>query len=211
MPVLLYCVSQHPPSATLPAGVAGAAVEHHAVEGLQGYFSEVDAGTLSAEARERALEFHRVVKEIFARQAVISFRFPTAFASAEELAQELRPQAPAIAQFLAQHADDVQMDVRVAVAAPGEAQSGAEYLRARQQSAKQLQAAADAVRAAVARIVSQWCSRAQVGGVRLCAMMRRADVAEFRAAAASANMPDGVTAVVSGPWPANAFLELPRE
>ena len=210
MAALLYCVVEaEAPEIALPAGLAGAVVRATDFDGLRAFHSEVDVAELSAAGQQRALEFHRVVAAVFAEVATISFRFPTVFATEQEMTEHLQPKAAVMAAFLRQRRDEVEMEIRIAgapLAAAGEAPSGAEYLRRRAEHGRDLERAADAIRCCAA--LRDWRQRAAGDGLRCYALLLRGDVANWRAAVADAHLPAGVRAVVSGPWPANEFLEL---
>ena len=209
MATLLYCVVElQAPRVEMPAGVGGAGVQATEFDGLRALHSEAESAALSATIRERAGEFHRVVAAIFAEVATISFRFPTLFASGQEMTEHLQPKAAAMAAFLRQRRDQVEMEIRIAPPSVHESQSGAEYLRRRAEQARELERAGEAIRARAA--VLDWKQYALAGGLRCYALLRRSDVRSWRTAVAEANLPAGVRAVVSGPWPANEFLDLDK-
>lgn len=208
MPILLYCALE---PASLPPlhGVGNAPLAMAQVGALQVLYSEVDPGRLSSAVREAAMEFHRVISSVFQSRAVLSFRFPTLFASPEEMIAELAGKGPAMAQFLRENSDFVQMELRLSSDAPaaGGAASGTEYLQRRRDSSQQLEAAASSCQSAAAGYLRAWRRRSTPAGLHCYALVARAQVGAYREAMSSVRLPPGVRALLSGPWPANDFLE----
>lgn len=209
MALLVYCVLETA-GMPLPAGVAGAPVEVAQVGALQVLLSEIDPAVLAADAHRHALQFHAVIAAAFAESAVVALRFPTMFASRQEMAAEIAPKAAAFGKFLHHNRDAVQMEIRLSGSAEAatEAASGTAYLLQRQQLSRQLESAAAACRAAVAAHIRDWRQRPGKDGPRCYALLARDAVDAYRATMSTIALPAGVRAVVSGPWPANEFLEL---
>ena len=91
MPVLIYCVAGTAASLNeLQTGVAGSPVIRMNVAPLNAYLSQsADSSEwLRAPLRTSALEFHRVLKQLFSSVAIIPFRFPTTFNDRQELAHQ---------------------------------------------------------------------------------------------------------------------------
>lgn len=208
--MLVYCVLEAA-GMPLPAGVAGAPVELAQVDVLQLLFSEIDPAALAGDPRQHALQFHAVLAAAFAERAIVSFRFPTVFASREEMAAELGPKAGAVSKFLRDNRDAVQMEIRLIPSGETgvEPSSGTAYLQQRQRLSQQLEQAAAACRAALAAQVRDWRQRPGKDGPRCFALVARDAVGAYRATMTTVALPAGVRAVVSGPWPANEFLEAP--
>src|SRR6266699_3670547 len=113
MPLLLYCVTRasvYPKGSQ--TGVAGVPVERVEGPGLAAVLSRnVDSNVwLRAPVRTSALEFHRVIMELFESAAIIPFRFPTIFESDDELGAHLVERADEYESLLNQVADFVQTE-----------------------------------------------------------------------------------------------------
>lgn len=209
---LVYCALE-PAAVELPAGIAGAKIEVAQVGALQVLYSEADPARLAGgHAREHALHFHAVLSAVFAGHAILSFRFPTCFATEQEMIAEIGPKAAAMAGFLRANSDAVQMEVRLSVDEPASgAASGTAYLQQRRHATQQLESAADACRKVLGDRLREWRQRAGSQGLRCYALLARDAVPAYREAMSALALPAGVRALVSGPWPANEFLEFPNE
>ena len=203
-------VAQPPPAVRFPTpGIAGAPVESLRTGGLIALYSELEPAKLTSPAREYALQFHRVVQQAFQATAVVSFRFPTWFASRDALQAALAAKASVLEEFLSTHADVVQMEISLSMERPAAPASGTEYLQSRRQAGEVLESAAAACRAALGGHERSWRQRASDRDLRCFALLARADVEAYRNAMQAAVLPGGVRALVSGPWPPNEFLEMP--
>lgn len=211
MAVLVYCAMEEA-GMLLPAGVAGAKVDVAQVDTLQVLFSEIDPAVLAGNTREHALQFHAVIAAAFAARAVVSFRFPTVFAAREDMAAELLPKAAALGKFLRDNRAAVQMEIRLTASAETsiEPLSGTAYLQQRQKLSQQFESAAAACRAALAAHIRDWRQRPGQDGLRCYALLAREAVEAYRETMSTIALPPGVRAAVSGPWPANEFLEMPQ-
>jgi hypothetical protein len=147
---------------------------------------------------------------IFAQAAVIPFRFPTTLESEQELRTFLAAGAAGYLEALARLRDLIQMELRISVApaASSSPSSGREYLQAREARARALADGAAAARAASRQLLQDWRARESRSGLRCYALVRRANVGEFEDLMRALVPPQGVTMVVSGPWPATEFLEV---
>lgn len=206
--LLPYCVfiprTLHVPE----SGVLSGEVRRLEAAGLAAIYSPL-ASTSPARDRlqQSALEFHRVVHAVFAQQAVVPFRFPTLVSEAE-LREHMAARSSDYAGFLRQHADDVQMEVRITFAGKdtsAPALSGTEHMRQRLSRVKQLRAAADLLRQQ-SRVTKEWRERETRDALRLFALVARASVAALREKLAEFHSPAGIGIRVSGPWPATEFL-----
>lgn len=183
-------------------GVRGAEVLATSVGELTALYSKIEKEQIVPEQfQDAALEFHRVVQAAFASAAVVPFRFPT-WISPEELADHLKDQAERYRSFLTQHADHVQMELRLTLA-PGDvhrASSGTEHLRARAAQLHQVENAAEEAKRILAGDVIEWRERDIAEGKRLFALVKRGDVESFRERLSRRGLS------WSGPWPAMEFL-----
>src|SRR5205807_10120771 len=117
----------------LPAkGIRGSQIYRLTQDALIALYSQIEKSEISAENfQQAALEFHDVVHAVFGHAAVIPFRFPT-WLTEPELGAHIGKESKRYQDFLTQHADHVQMEVRIALTS-GEASagtaSGTEHLR----------------------------------------------------------------------------------
>jgi len=210
MSVLLYCVTHllvRPKR--LEAGVAGSAVDRVERQGLVGFVSRCGDSNvwLRAPVRTSALEFHRVLMELFESAAIIPFRFPTIFADDDELSAHLSERADEYVSLLNQIAGLVQMEVRVMGAEVADSpSSGADYLRQRQKHLGGLKEFGARLRGAVASVVREWGDGTLKNGQRHFALVERSKVAAFEQALRGLPVPGATTVRVSGPWPVSEFL-----
>ena len=211
MPLLLYCmIEAELQVAPPPRGVQEAAVEQVCDSGLCCFYSLVEAlASDPASVKASALQFHNVVSAIFARAAVVTFRFPTLVADENELMAHLRAHAAEYLQALIRLRGMVQMEVRIASAAPPAAgESGAQYLRNRQERLTQLRDAASNVRSATQSLVTDWRERETNKGWRCYALIARGQAGKFQEMVRSLETPpDGFQLTVTGPWPATEFVK----
>ncbi len=211
MPLLPYCIIPADAEADLPAvGVRESAVEVLAVDRLRCLYSVLpDFSLVSAPDLQReALRFDAVIRELLAKTAVIPFRFPTLLGTADELrgfmAEHLHQYSAAIKRL----ADGVQMELRIEHASfATAADSGAAYLQARATATRALSQTAEHARAAAGGLMREWLTRNTARGLRCYALVPRELTAEFQTRMRSLSTPEGVTIVVSGPWPAAEFLD----
>ncbi len=206
MPLLAYCVVLDDRATKLPCeGVLGARIELVAESGLIALCSEIERSAISSgNFQQAALEFHCAVQAVFAAKAVIPFRFPT-WLSTEEMRAHLRQESPRYQAFLAKHADQVQMEIRIQTepAVPISAASGTEHLRARAAQMRKLSDQAQQIKNLAADARIEWRDRATSDGIRLFALVLRSSIQSFR------EKLNSVPARITGPWPATEFFESP--
>ena len=153
-----------------------------------------------------ALDFHRTVHAIFAHRAVIPFRFPTLL-SETELREHLRSQAVPYQNFLRDHANEVQMEVRLWPfnSAPlKRGTTGTEYLEGRIAGEARMLPLGDTLGGLpgvreVRRIPSRDLTR-------FFALVDRKHLEEFRTKAQERFPAGNIRMRVTGPWPATEFL-----
>jgi hypothetical protein len=155
-----------------------------------------------------ALEFHRVLSEIFKSAAIIPFRFPTIFDSEEAWAEHLRERSTEYKALLEKFRDMVQMENRLTSPGLGtRLGSGTEYLKERQSTVRAIERFESDVHAILSSLVKDWRRRASKDGVRAFALVGRDRVAEFRNIMLAASVPDRLNVRISGPWPVSEFIE----
>ena len=209
MPVLPYCIFLATPTLALPMrGVQDSEIQIIAVDRLMASYSEIEKCRLSAQIfRQDALAFHDVVRGVFARTAVVPFRFPT-WLTLTELTDHLRKESERYERFLSTHAEHVQMELRLGAPAPGlpdtPASSGTEHLRGRAARLHRVRESADEVRQLLSAEVVDWRERDTPEGTRLFALVPRDRVPSFREKLGESGA--DVSVRWSGPWPATEFL-----
>jgi hypothetical protein len=211
VPVLPYCIILAGAEVEPPAtGVRESAVEDLVEDGVRCFYSVVSDFSLSSapELKSDALRFDAVVRQLLANTAVIPFRFPTLLVSAGELRDFASAHAAQYAATLNRLKDLVQMELRIEHASLVSALvgSGTAYLQSRARATRALSEAADYVRTTASDLIRDWRTRKVARGLRCYALVPRDRVAEYQARMRSLSTPDGVTIVVSGPWPASEFF-----
>lgn len=212
MAVLAYCITEPEPAVAVPqAGIQERPIRSLMESGLRCFVSDYsDQGPEARqEIRAAALAFNRILQQFLRQTAVIPFRFPTVLRDDLELNAFLREHATEYKDGLARLRGTVQMEVRLVVStADGDMvpESGTEYLRARQMRYHELEQIggkvleqAGAVRARSMKPVTN--------GMRLFFLVDRSDADKFVARMQSIELPEDITARISGPWPATEFLK----
>lgn len=207
MPLLLYFVAPEQAPDFAAKGVGDAAVQYAAAEGLRCYYSEFAATENAATA---ALQFHRVIQQALHRGPVIPFRYPTVVRNADALREPLVQRGARFRAHLADHAGHVQMEVRLRLTAqtrpqPQTVSSGAAYLRQRAEAMRVLDRAAETCRESAPAL--EWRRRDSGDMVRCYFLVDRTQSAAFPDRLRAIQLPEQVTAIVSGPWPPMEFLE----
>jgi len=211
MAILLYCIAKRDVQVrTSLNGIAGDPVVRAEIGPLATFTSHsTDSGVwLRTELRASALEFHRVLSEIFKAAAIIPFRFPTIFESEKQLAEHLQERSSEYSALLEQFSDVVQMEIRLTSPGLGTPSgSGTEYLKERQTTVRAIERFESGVHAILSSLVKDWRQRASKDGVRAFALVDRDRVAEFRNIILAASVPNGFNVRISGPWPVSEFME----
>lgn len=117
------------------------------------------------------------------------------------MTEHLEKESAGYQLFLTEHAEQVQMEFRVATHSEQRAaSSGTEHLRMRSEQLREVGNAAEELRNLLAADVVDWRERDVAEGKRLFALVERSRVARFRERLSER----GVR--VTGPWPATEFL-----
>jgi hypothetical protein len=211
MAILLYCIAKGDVNASNSlTGVAGDPVVRGEIGPLATFTSRnTDSAVwLRTELRASALEFLRVLSEVFKSAAIIPFRFPTIFESEEQLAEHLQERSNEYNALLEKFSDVVQMEIRLTYPGLGiPSVSGLEYLKARQTTMRAIERFESDVHAILSSLVKDWRQRASKDGIRAFALVDRDRVAEFRNIMLAASVPNGLNVRISGPWPVSEFVE----
>jgi len=211
MAILLYCIAKcDVPLSKSLIGVAGGPVVRAEIGPLATFTSRnADSAVwLRAELRTSALEFHRVLSEVFKSAAIIPFRFPTIFNSEELLAEHLRERSSEYNALLEKFSYMVQMEISLTYPGLGiPSGSGTEYLKERQTTAHAIESFESDLRVLLSNLARDWRQRASKNGIRAFALVDRDRVAEFRNIMLNASVPKRLNIRISGPWPVSEFIE----
>jgi Gas vesicle synthesis protein GvpL/GvpF len=208
MPFLLYCVAPESVTESSLSGVGGAGVRSAAQSGLRFFYSDIRGGEpLSHDVVTAAQQVHAVVSDIFSRCPVLPFRYPTIVTDENEIAKLASERGDAFRGFLERVRGKVQMDVRITLNAADSGssvpESGRAYLEGKAQRQASLSAAAETCRQASDS--ADWRIQQQGENIRCQALVSRVEVVSFLDRMRALELPDGVKAVVSGPWPPAGF------
>jgi gas vesicle protein GvpL/GvpF len=211
MAILLYCIAKgDAPATDSLTGVAGDPVLRVELGSLAVFTStNTDKSNwLRLQLQTSALEFHRVLTEVFKSTAIIPFRFPTVFDNEEQLMQRLQERASEYTALLGKFRDLVQMEIRIT--SPGletSAQSGTQYLKVRQTATAMIERFAAEIRAALSALLQDWRQRPSKDGARTFALINRSQVADFRNIMRNVPVPRDLRVRANGPWPVSEFIE----
>ncbi len=214
MPLLLYCVAGTAASLNgLHAGVACSPVLRLEIANLAAFVSRSAhaSGWLRTPVRTSALEFHRVLQQLFSATAILPFRFPTIFEDELELARHLEGRSGEYGALLEKFSNFAQMEARVGYPNSETAiatHSGSEYLRQRQRRFHAVEEFAVELRRAAGAAATEWRQRMTRSELRGFALVGRDKIPEFKANIAQALVPAGMHVRISGPWPVTEFLDF---
>src|SRR6266699_303572 len=203
MPLLLYCIAK--PSALQDEsqlGVAGTPLSRIEGSNLAAFVSRSDHREvwLQAPLSTSALEFHRVLTELFESAAIIPFRFPTILENDQELTELLNQRSSDYNTLLCKFENWTQMEARVSYSTPsGSAAtgSGTEYLLERQRRQRALADFGAELGTAVVSVVGEWRQRSIKSGLRCFALVERNRIPEFKERMRSISVPAGLKVRVS--------------
>ena len=215
MACLLYCVTQPGAAVPIANGVCSANVDSREMLGVRVYWSEVAdvqtcLGTPEA-AKQAALQFHQVLREILNITTPVPVRFPTLLDTSENLEQHLAGEQELYRDALARVDGAVQYEI---VATWPEAQptdsaapvSGREYLKRRQQETERISAIESKLKSVTTDAVRDWRGRQERRNYRWFALVPRDARERFLASLRSAGGSEGVRLRLSGPWPPSEFV-----
>jgi len=214
MPLLLYCIAK--PSALQDEsqlGVAGTPLSRIEGSNLAAFVSRNDHREvwLQAPLSTSALEFHRVLTELFKSAAIIPFRFPTILENDQELTELLNQRSGEYNTLLSKFENWTQMEARVSHSVSGSSAptgSGTEYLLERQRRQRALADFGSELGTAAFSVAGEWRQRSVKSGLRCFALVERNRVVDFKEKMRSISVPAGLKVRVSGPWPVTEFLDL---
>lgn len=218
MAILLYCAAETREART--AAMAGVGdqpvfgIEHAGIVLFCSHSPGTEAWTTSA-LPDSVKQFHAVLRQVFANQPILQFRFPTILADEEEAKEHLRKEAAQYSVQLRRFADDAQMEVvvtdRSGGQSNGQARSGTEYLREKQKREKRFRLAARAIQDFSAELAGDWKQRHTRNGLRLFALVKRDTVPLFLDCLRTFSVPSEVDVRVTGPWPVTEFAEMKQD
>jgi Gas vesicle synthesis protein GvpL/GvpF len=206
MAALPYCILLSKSLVDVPPkGICDDGIQRLTQGSLVALYSQIERTDISApNFQQAALEFHEVVHAVFRYAAVVPFRFPT-WLSETELAVHLREQWARYEDFLTQHAQHVQMEIRIELPtseASQPASSGTEHLRKLATQSRELHSEKEKLKELFSAEVIEWRERELPRGLRMYALVERNRVASFRERLSGRDP----TLSHSGPWPAMEFF-----
>jgi hypothetical protein len=211
MAILLYCIAKgDAPTTDSLTGVAGDPVVRVELGSLAAFTSSNTdkSNWLRPQLEASALEFHRVLSEIFKSTAIIPFRFPTIFDNEEQFSERLQERASDYNALLDKFRELMQMEIRVTNPnLKGPSESGTQYLKQRQTATAMIDNVMAELRATLSALLRDWRQRPSRDGIRAFALIDRNHVADFRNKMRSTPVPRELSVRVSGPWPVSEFIE----
>lgn len=216
MSILAYAVSLAYHFLDAPTeGVDDAAVMELEELGLRAWYSEVHEDTFSGaeHVTKAALAFHHFVSAVFREGTVLPFRFPTILESVDELRDYLEGKAAWYNDALRRSEGLAQFEARVVNKNKLEpvAESGKEYLQARQHAKQQGDAAVEAVLNGLQDVLRDRHVKETPQGTRVYLLTERTRVRSFREASSHISVPGGFEIRLTGPWPPTEFLPAAKE
>lgn len=189
-------------------GVDGAALERRQVDALELVVSEVPRDEVTQEAVLRHAE---VVEALMSRsRAVLPAQFSRPFAGDDELVAAVTAKAPDLEQRLQRVRGCVELGLRVVAPGPAsgpEAESGADYLRARLDEERRRSQLVAELDEPLARLSQETAGGAKGGNVfERAYLVRDEDVAAFldTVRELQAAHPE-LSLACTGPWPPYSF------
>jgi hypothetical protein len=211
MAILLYCIAQvDAPTPSPLTGVAGDPIVRVEMRNLAAFTSSNTdkSNWLHPQLQTSALEFHRLLTEVFKSTAIIPFRFPTVFDNKEQLIQRLQERGNEYTALLDKFRELVQMEIRITspdLKKPVD--SGTQYLKVRQTANAAIEKVMAELRSVLSGLSQDWRERPSKDGIRAFALIYRNQVADFRNRMRNAPLPSEISVRVSGPWPVSEFIE----
>jgi hypothetical protein len=211
MAILLYCIAKGDvPATELPTGVAGDPVIRVELADLAMFTSSNadKSNWLRPQLQTSALEFHRVLSEVFKSSPIIPFRFPTIFDDEAQLSERMRERSSEYAALLDKFRELAQMEIRITnpnLKKPSE--SGTQYLKLRQTSTSMIDKFTAGLRAILLKLSQDWRQQPSKDGIRAFVLVQRSQVADFRNIMRNTPVPRELSVRVSGPWPVSEFIE----
>jgi hypothetical protein len=213
MSLLLYCIAK--PGDLLnvsPWGVSDIPLSRLDCSDLAIFFSQSSAPEpwLRTPLRDSALQFHRVLLDIFKSTAIIPFRFPTILEDQKALTEHIDHHAEEYNALLKRFADKAQLELRVSFSSPNApgSGSGTEFLQERQKRRKALEKFSAALELTTRTAGAEWRERRLNSGFRGFVLLERSQATGFKHAVADIPVPLELDARLSGPWPVTEFLDL---
>jgi Gas vesicle synthesis protein GvpL/GvpF len=211
MPLLAYCIVQAGCEIETPSqGVRGSAIRTVTESGLTAFFSEYAQSQNGNRMRETAVEFNHLLQRLLRQVAIVPFRFPTVIADESEISGFLRQHANEYRNTLQRIRDAVQMEVSLTLAdsPPATQESGAEYLRERQNRHRKLADAAGEIYKTLSSCIHDWHQHENAKGMGCYMLVSRNELETLLDRLRGMNIPSDLRARVTGPWPATEFIAL---
>jgi hypothetical protein len=210
MELLAYCaVATDEKISIPPTGVQTAEITTVEESGLQCLVSQFRTGnsTRVEPLRDSAVVFNHVLQSVLQQSALIPFRFPTVVADEAEVSRYLHEHESEFRELLLRFKGMVQMEIQIHIDGKSEhEQSGAGFLRSRQEQLLIVRNALGDLHGAVSPYLRNWRVRESANRGRGYALVDRNSVPEFLARAKAIALPRQVRARITGPWPVSEFV-----
>src|SRR5690242_4532054 len=178
MPLLAYCILENVSEIKIPvSGVQRQRIFPIAHQGVKCLLSQFNAATAvnNESLQDCALNFNRVLKDIFEQTAIIPFRFPTLVNEEQDIATYLQEHESELSLSLKRFQGMAQMEIhaRSENTRREQHQSGRTYLRERQRQLATMEKLFSDFRKALGPLVEEWRIRESADRVRCYVLIRR--------------------------------------
>ena len=215
--MLAYCIAELESQIRIPdRGVKEAPIRSIDIAMLRCLVSDFDSRAPHEALPEMVKAFNRVLQKIFEQTVIIPFRFPTIVETEDVLRNFIKERAARYSRALHRLRNKVQVDVRISremvpEAAGATSQSGKSYLELKRAGYQQVQSVLEEFRRASGSLAEKWVQRDTPSGIRGFALVDRASLSVFLENIGRVDTPAGISARVTGPWPASEFVEATDE
>ena len=213
MAILPYSVVEENARVKAPeTGVSDGPIMELSEGGMRCFYSELESVPKDVPTiRAMALQFQKVVQEIFAQAVTIPFRFVTLLKTEDELRDFLDDNSERFVTALEKLEGTAQFELRLvrktAEKYSDQPESGYEYLRARKAASDVFKKTSEALRASAGDLVMSWRLKVSDDEARSFALVERDKAQKFKEALAGAKLKGDLRVIVSGPWPPTEFIE----
>ena len=215
--MLAYCIAEQESQIRIPdRGVKEAPIRSIDMATLRCLVSDFDTHVPHEALPEMVKAFNRVLQKIFEQTVIIPFRFPTIVETEDVLRNFIKERAAGYSRALHRLRNKVQVDVRISKetvpeAAGATSQSGKSYLELKKAGYQQVQSVLEEFQRATGSLAEKWVQRDTPSGIRGFALVDRASLSVFLENIGRVHTPAGISARVTGPWPASEFVEATDE
>jgi len=212
MPLLAYCTLENVSEIKIPVyGVQQQRIFPISHQGVKCLLSHFNAATAvnNESLQDCALNFNRVLKDIFEQTAIIPFRFPTLVNEEQDISTYLQEHESELSLSLKRFRGMAQMEIHARsedTNGSEQHQSGTTYLRERQRQLATMEKLFLDFRKALGPLVEEWRIRESADRVRCYVLIRRNVTEEFLKKTRTIELPAHVGVRITGPWPVSEFV-----